>query len=314
MNGENIGRLIDAPSASEVLKTLSQNSGYDFSGISKTDEYEMVLRDELKRTYDLLYKLSASNDHRDIIDIPASKYDFHNIKVAVKSKYLNKKYDYLYYNITDISPEAIADYAVNDKNNLPEYIIDAAAAADSAYSETKNPRSIDIVVDKRMFSHMLDLCTGLDNDFVTEYVKKSIDIYNVRTLTRCKDTMQSVRFFDSCLADGGVIPKVFFTDNYNKTINDLESMFYYKYLGDIFSRAIPDYERKYNFSTLERLFDNYLLEHAKMTKYIAFGPEILFSYIIFKENEIRQIRIIMTCKSNNIPAETLRERLRDNYA
>jgi V/A-type H+-transporting ATPase subunit C len=47
---------------------------------------------------------------------------------------------------------------------------------------------------------------------------------------------------------------------------------------------------------------------------VPYGPETVFAYIAAKENEIRQARIILTCKANGVSPDVLRERLRDNYA
>jgi len=59
--------------------------------------------------------------------------------------------------------------------------------------------------------------------------------------------------------------------------------------------------------------DNYIIELNKQSKYVHFGPEPIFSYIVAKETEIKVLRIIMVSKLNNIPPDRIRERLRDLY-
>ena len=56
------------------------------------------------------------------------------------------------------------------------------------------------------------------------------------------------------------------------------------------------------------------MELNKESKYIVFGPEPLFTYLVAKECEINAIRLIMVSKINNISSEKIRERLRDTYA
>lgn len=51
----------------------------------------------------------------------------------------------------------------------------------------------------------------------------------------------------------------------------------------------------------------------KSSKYITFGPEPIFSYIVAKETEIKNLRIIMVSKTNGISPEAIRERVRDLY-
>jgi len=65
---------------------------------------------------------------------------------------------------------------------------------------------------------------------------------------------------------------------------------------------------------LEKISDNYLMELNKESKYVVFGPEPLFTYLVAKEREINAVRIIMVSKINNISSDKIRERLRETYA
>ena len=49
-------------------------------------------------------------------------------------------------------------------------------------------------------------------------------------------------------------------------------------------------------------------------KYIALGPEPVIAYLMAKETEIKNLRIIFTGKINRLPENTIRERLREAYA
>lgn len=313
LNSDSINRIADAPNASEALRLLSQNSEFEFSSLKRTEDYEDVLKSELKKTYDLLYKLSKS---REVIDIPASKYGFHNLKVALKSKYTNKEADYLYSDITDLNLDVVKDFVFNGekKDELPEYIVNAVEETESSYAENKDPQGIDIVLDRHMFAYMLTLCDKIQNDFITEYVRLSIDFHNIKALMRIKNMQKGSRFLNESLIPGGLTDTNFFLENYDKSPDTLASVFYYKHFGDVMQKGIESYNKTGNYGNLEKLFDNCLIEYVKKAKYVAFGAEVLFAYIISKENEIRQIRILVTCKNNNMQIDTLKERLRDNYA
>ena len=69
-----------------------------------------------------------------------------------------------------------------------------------------------------------------------------------------------------------------------------------------------------DFSELEKISDNYLMELNKESKYVVFGPEPLFTYLVAKEREINAVRMIMVSKINNISSDKIRERLRETYA
>ena len=56
-----------------------------------------------------------------------------------------------------------------------------------------------------------------------------------------------------------------------------------------------------------------LMELNKESKYVVFGPEPLFTYLVAKEREINAVRMIMVSKINNISSDKIRERLRETY-
>ena len=78
--------------------------------------------------------------------------------------------------------------------------------------------------------------------------------------------------------------------------------------------AAESLEETKRLSELEKISDNYLMELNKESKYVVFGPEPLFTYLVAKEREINAVRMIMVSKINNISSDKIRERLRETYA
>ncbi|MDL2232958.1 V-type ATP synthase subunit C [Ruminococcaceae bacterium OttesenSCG-928-L11] len=314
LQNSSLERVVDAPNVMEALRMLSQNTDYDFASLKSVADYEQTLKAELKRVYKMAYALAKGN--RQVVDILACRYDFHNVKAAVKANHFRQRSDVPYVRVTDVDPAEIERLAQDPtaKTDLPEHIAKAVKDAQSAFGRTSNPQDIDVVLDKAIFAHMLTLCETCGNSFITDYVKMAIDFYNIKTLLRVKAMQKGTAFLAETLAPGGKTDTGFFVEHYNKTPAAMVPVFYYKYFGEAMRAGMESFEKSGNYSNLERLFDNLLIAHTKAAKYMAFGAEVLFSYLVSKENEIRQIRIVITCKQNNIPQESLRERLRDNYA
>lgn len=315
LTSDSIDRLVETNDVSDTLKLLSQSSEYNFSTLKKTSDYEEILKLEMEKFYKNMYKLIP--DNTEVIDIITAKYTFHNVKVCLKSKYIDKNMDYLLSSISPVNPNDIKELVLSNdfaNSQLPVYIIEAIKKAEINFAESKDPKCIDIILDKEMFSYMLELCLVCDNEFITQYVKLLIDFYNIKTLVRVKNMKKDSRFLNDCLVASGLTPLSYFLENYDKTIDVLTNLFYYKYFSDITRKGFESYNKTGNFSNLEKYFDNYLIEYSKKAKYVAFGADILFSYVLSKENELRQIRILLTCKNNGIQNDILKERLRDNYA
>jgi V/A-type H+-transporting ATPase subunit C len=244
-----------------------------------------------------------------------AKYDYHNLKVALKSKFLLQPHDNLYVDYTGVAPKLIKDVVVGaaKPEALPEHLARALPLAVEAFEASKNPQAIDIALDKHMFAYQTDLAAASENGYIIEYVKLTVDFYNLKTLLRVKNMDRDLKFLKEALCECGGIPIADFIAHFDKDPFTLADTYHYKYFGGVLKTAMEAYEQTGNFGSLEKLLDNRLIEHIKKSKYIAIGPEILLSYIFSKENEARQIRIIMTCKINDISSDVLRERLRDNH-
>jgi len=309
---DGIERVIDAPNAADAAKALSQVCDYDFSALKRPEDYETVLSAQLKQTYSFLYNNAPD---KAVVDIILAKYDYHNLKVALKSKYLGQSGEEPYVSYTPFGSKRIKDTVIDaaKPDGWPKHLTKAAAEGEKAFEETKNPQSIDIALDKLMFAYQTELARLTENDYIIEYVRLTVDFYNLKVLLRVKNMDRDLKFLKESLCEGGSIKTADFTANFDKDPVALADVFHYKYFGGLLKTAIDIYEQTGNFGNLEKLLDNYLIERIKKSKYIAIGPEILLSYIFSKENEARQIRIIMACKINNITPDVLRERLRDNY-
>ena len=301
MTGEAAIRVLDAPGITEALKQIEQESEYSFAGLKNPKDYESAIKAELKRVYVTLYSMT---ERRSVIDAAAVKYEFHNIKVALKAKHLDKDFSRLYSDIAGINPNEAE----------PEYIIKATALAEEAYNKTKDPQYIDTSLDKSMFARMLELSEQIGNEFISEYVRMSIDFQNVKTLLRAKNMSKGARFLTDAMIEGGLVDTGFFVKNFEKSADALPAAFFFKYFSAEIKNGIEGYQRAGNFAALEKVLDDRLVEHTKKAKYVGYGPEVLFAYALSKENEARQIRILLASKLSSIGLDQSRERLRDNYA
>lgn len=309
-----IERIADAPSIQEALRMIGQAGDYDFGALRRPEDYETAVRAELTRVYKMAYK--AAERCPALPEIIGCKYDFHNIKVALKAKHSPQAGPLPYIEATLYSPELIAKTVekFDPKANLPAHLLAAITAGEEAFGAAENPQDIDIALDKRMYERMRVLAGELGSDFIVGYVRRAIDFYNIKTLVRVKNMQKGTAFLADCLAPGGDSDPSLLLAAYGKNAGALSLAFAFKSYGDAFKAGMEAYEKSGNYSELERLLDSALIAYVKNAKRIPFGPEILFAYLVSKENEIRQVRIVAACKINGIAPAALKERLRDNYA
>lgn len=308
-----VERLLECETPEEVLKILQEMQyGESITDINDVHSYEDMLRQELKDLYLNMYKLTPD---KSIVDIMSIKYDYHNIKVLEKSKLGEKDFSNLLIPIGTIPIDALKNMVFSGEiKDLSPLMREGINKVEEDFSKSKDPQNIDIILDKFMYSDILQRALATEIEFIIEFVKATIDIANIKAMLRVKKQHKDGKFLESILIPGGEIEKNIFIYGLNDTlenfINNISKSSYAKILTSI----LEEYNNTGNFSSIEVLFDNNIIDRAKYAKRVNFGPEPLISFILAKENEIKIVRIIMVGKINKVPTEIIRERLRDIYA
>ena len=308
-----VERMIEAPSASEVLRILNETEYSNVSAnIKRPEDYEEILTAELKRIYDLVYEISPV---KEVVKIMSLKYDYHNIKVLLKGKVLEKDLSSMLIKLGNLDLQEIKRKIDGDNlKSLNGIIGKGAQEAMKVFEETKDPQKIDIIVDKYMYKELVEIKNNLNYKFIDNLVKAMIDSTNVRTLLRIKKQNKGRDFAREVIVDGGAIDSSKLISLLNESPENIMSKLQSTIYSDLIKEGFEGYISNESVSLLEKLSDNYIMELMKGSKLVTFGPEKILSYIYAKETEIKVIRIIMVGKLNNIAEEVIRERLRDIYA
>jgi V/A-type H+-transporting ATPase subunit C len=72
-------------------------------------------------------------------------------------------------------------------------------------------------------------------------------------------------------------------------------------------------EARQSGAAFEKYCDDALIEYALPAKWVTFGIAPLAAYYLAKEAEVKNVRIVMTCKQNGVPADEIRKRVRRLY-
>ncbi|KEI12591.1 ATP synthase subunit C [Clostridium novyi B str. ATCC 27606] len=307
-----IQRLLDSTSASEAFNILQETSyGLIMGEVKKFQDYEIILNEELKKLYSFMYEVSPQ---KDLIDIMSIRYDYHNIKVLLKSKILEKSFKEILIPIGVININNLTNCILNEEyKELPKLMRESIEKSIYEFKINNDPQKIDIVIDKYMYMDMLMRAERLGNSYILKFLKINIDLVNIKTLIRVKKQNKSRKFLESVLIEGGSIQVGELIDIYNLSVESISSKIQYTDYVDVVRVGIDEYIKTENLKIFEKLCDNFIMNFIKDAKYISFGPEPLIAYILAKENEIKIIRIIMVGKINNIHSQVIGERLREIY-
>ncbi len=304
-------KMIDAKTIEDSLKVLG-NINYGFGDeYIDSNSYEKLLADEHKKAYDFITSMAPELDYFKMFLYP---YDYHNLKVIMKSEYSGVDESDMLVDTGSIDLKMLK-FSVNERNfsKLTENMESALNEIIEDFPKTNDPQMIDIILDKYCYNDMLKAAEETKSDFIIDYVKMQIDAINIKTYVRLKNMSKSWDFFTRVYMHGGNIGEQIFIKNYDDPLEKFaEHLFVYGF-KEIFLEGIDALTETGKFTTLEKLLDNKVIEHIKNAKYIPFGIEPLAGYLIAKDNEIKIARIILAGKLAGISPELIRERLRETY-
>lgn len=312
LNKVRIERMIDSDGAEEALKILQETEYGSLMGtIRRPEDFDFILKDELKRVFSLMYSITP---HKSIIDIMSLKYDYHNLKVLIKGKALNKDLSDILVEVGTIKVDSLKLIFTTEKfKELPKTMMEATIETIKKFEERKDPQVIDIILDKFLFKDMLLRAEETKIDYLIDYVKKNIDFINIKTFVRVKEMSKDAKFFNEVFIRGGNISEDIFIKNFNDTIEAFGHRIPNVPYKDVIKKGLSDYSALGKLSSFEKDSEDFLMKEARASKYVHFGPEPLIAYLIAKETEIKVIRIVMVGKINGVSPDAIRERLRDVY-
>lgn len=305
-------RMLDLENIDEVLKFLSETVyGENISDDINICNYEQVLSLEFGRLFNSLKDIF---DNKELINIFLKKYKYNNIKLMLKAKLLNVDLGDILFNIEDFDNEFIYT-AIKTENysSLPDEIGDLVKKVLKDFEENKDPQRIDILIDKIMFGKLLKESKNINSDFLTKYIQILIDVFNVKTLFRIKKLNLNRALFDDVIVSGGNIAlsnlKMIFSEPKENILNRFSMTNMYKYIKE----GLENYVNSDDLNILDKELDDYLMEYLKNAKIITTGLAPIIGYINAKENEIKNIRIVLVGKINNVDSDSIKRRLRKNY-
>lgn len=313
LSRDRVERMVEAPSAAEALKVLSETEYA--AGISELDgphDYEKLLSEEVRRVHNFFQTITPDPE---ITNLFFLKYDFHNLKVLLKSRYLGRDQDEFLITAGGTLPLEILKEAIKDGDysELPHYIGEALEQIDEAMGFKMDPQKMAVILDRAMYQHIFDVCRNKKNDFALDYFTLQADLINIKSFLRVRKIDETFEFLKGLLLPSSQLGEDFFLTAMQEPVENIADRLRNTKYGKVVGQGVEEYIKTGSLSAYERLMDDFLLDYVKAARWNPLGIEPIIGYLLAKENEVRIIRIIMVGKINNLPADIIRERLRDVY-
>ncbi|MGT2636267.1 V-type ATPase subunit [Streptococcus ratti] len=313
---EQFEKLLQAPDP-ESLVLLLQTSSYHLSAADLEDLnlIERQLTSGLAREYAWAF---VESPDRDIVSLFALRYVYHNIKVFFKARATKQELKHLLIPIGSESLEALEHLiSTFSSDNFPEFMVDELAMIWAEYEDYKDIRVLEIGTDLAYFKHLKRLANQieLESEVFSQAISLMIDFYNVITVQRALSQEKPQSFMMQLLSDEGSLPAKDFIGLVQT--GDLISWFN-QINPDSFNTAFASFEEKMRQGSisavdLEYLYDLVQFQLLDPAKYTAEGPLVLARYLLCREFEVKNLRLLLSAISNQLPLELVKERMRPIY-
>jgi V/A-type H+-transporting ATPase subunit C len=316
-----LDRMIKSTDTISAIKILMESNLNNYSfDLNNPENYEDSLNRELLSSYNIIKDISKVSTFNFLYFTFASKYDFHNIKILIKSKYLKEDVsDKLISPIGTINIKklnlAIIDEKYEDLPNSFEFLIKKIFLE---YSKFKDPEIIDFILDKERYIMIFNKIKEVEiieteENFLKRFIKINIDLNNIISSIRAKIRGEEKIFLKKFLISEGDFNIKNIVEIYDSTLSSWPEKLVYTDYKNVIELGIKYFQKNNSLMELEKLRDNFILDFVKVGKYITFGIEPLVGFMVAKENDIKNIRIILSGKLNKLLPSTIKESVRDTY-
>ena len=308
LSRDRMTRMLEARTATEAAGVLIE-CGYPEISPLNINTLQEALAAEQRRTYHDLYSLAPNPA---LFDVFRVRYDYHNGKVLLKGAAVGTDATHLLLDMGRIPVRELKEtFLSGDFRGLPAAFQEAVIRAKEILHTEEDPQKTDFVLDRACYSEMLHMAGQLGSAFLLGYVRISIDAANLRAAVRTLRIGKDADFLKEILFEGGNVSVQRVLDGVSPGGS----------LADIFARSSLREAAEAGMGAVagdrmtkfEKLCDDSVNDYLKRAKLVSFGEAPVIAYLAAKENELTAVRIILTGRMADLPAEMIQERLRDAY-
>ena len=176
-----------------------------------------------------------------------------------------------------------------------------------AVAETQDGQLCDIMVDKAALEAIYEAGKRSGEEIIRDYAESTVAVADIKIAVRSQKTAKSLEFMKRAMAECDSV-------NINALMraaqNGMDAIEEYlestAYKGG--AKALKE-----SASAFECWCDNRIVETIRPQLYNPFTIGPVVAYVLARENEIKTVRIILTGKQNDLPVESIRERVREMY-
>ncbi len=294
-------QLAAAPDEAACMRLLREK-GWDGGAPEDSDG---MLAEEQKKTWGLMQELVKDMS---VFDVFLYVNDYHNLKAAIKECKSKNPFTNIYLGQGTVPVEDIQKaIRENDLSILPESMREPAEEGMKALLHTGDGQLCDMIIDRAALEAVRKAGESSGNEFLKLYGELTVAAADIKIAVRASRTGKNRTFLETALVECGTLNLKALTE---AALESEEAVAAYLEKTDYSDGAL---ELRKSPSAFERWCDNLLIRRIRPQLHNPFGIGPLAAYILARDSEIKSVRIILAGKRNGLPAEAIRERVRETY-
>jgi V/A-type H+-transporting ATPase subunit C len=242
-----------------------------------------------------------------IVELFKTRDDFANMRLALRRTLTEKPLGTDYSDEGNISPEIFEEVFEEENYELfPDYMAEVVERAVLAYYQDKDIRWIDYAIDQFQAEYNLKKARQLKSLFLLGLFRIQIDLTNIRTMLRLKFTESQQQ---NVFLKGGFIELERLEKALDVGYESQGHLFFVLPYHQVVETGADYLVSDKSFLKIERQCEEFLTGFLKTTIQITAGPQPIIAYLLMKEKEIRNVRLILTAKKNFLDTKLILDRI-----
>lgn len=308
-------QLLESSATPKSIARVLEDTDYQLTpeDLEDVDKIETKLMQSLVHTYRTIYQ--EAPDVR-VVDVIGLIYMYHNLKVILKKMVAGVEIEHLLIPIGHYTNDQLYHVVQTQESSvLPAGVVKSVAATIQDYEVFDDAQAIDVGMDMAYFDHLREIGNQIESPVVKHLVDLRIDFYNIISVLRAEKQDQSRAFMIEAMSDRGNLTYTEVID----MVNNHEIAKWFDQFSQLpFDRTFDSVIAKMENGTvtasdMEQLANDYAYRYLYEERLTGHGPEQVLLYLILREFEVTNLRLILTGRVMGLDRTAIEERMRPIY-
>lgn len=300
-DAQSINNLCSFTSVDELISFLK---GKDF-GSANDKTVRDLLKSERKKLWTSIDEMVSD---RSVFDIFRLRNDYNNIKAIIKGSNIDTDVPETLIEETTLDLDFVKECIREKKYSLlKDDLIEPVAKAHDAYIRYADAQVVDIIIDKACLIAIMKAKSKTNVDMLKMYAETMVATSDINITHRAILTKKDKKFLEDALVECDTLDKMMLIDSAEK---GMDAFYDYLQNTDYGDGVALLKDSPLSFS---KWLNDRIVENMKNELYNSFGLGPIAAYIVARENDIKNVKMIAACIENGIEVDKMRERLCETY-